>query len=398
MISGREAIVMNDENRRLKIAYLSAEDPHSKRSWSGTTYYMAQALQKYCGDVYHLGPIHSIEKRLAYQLGRSIHLLFKKHIVHERLLFVARKHAQVAARRLAGRAFDVIFAPIGAGEIAFLETDLPIVLAEDATFAAMHNYYPSCSTMLRCSEHEGYLIQDRAYKKARVLLYPSQWAADSAIRDCGVNEQKVHVVPFGANLDTIPPRDVVLTKKKTDRCRLLLVGAGWERKGGSIAFETLLKLEELGIQAELTICGSVPPEIYKHERMKVIPSLDKHNEQQRKELENLYMQADFLLVPSRQECYGIVFCEASAFGLPSITSDTGGIAGAVIDRVNGFRLPYVARGDEYAKLLAEIYTDEQCYDKLVRSSRETFENRLNWDTWGMAVRDILLKTVECASR
>ncbi len=384
---------MYDKNRRLKIAYLSPEDPHSKRSWSGITYYMAQALQMHCGDVYYLGPITSIEQRLAYQLSRSIHSLFKEHIVHERLLFVARKHAKVATQRLRGQPFDVIFAPIGAGEIAFLKTDIPIVLAEDATFASMHNYYPSCSNLLRWSEREGYLVQDMAYKKAQVLLYPSQWAADSAIKDCGVNAQKVHVVPFGANLDAVPAREAVLARKKSDRCRLLMVGVDWDRKGGGIAFETLLRLEELGIQAELTICGSVPPETYRHERMKVIPSLSKQNEQQRKELEKLYMEADFLLVPSRQECYGIVFCEASAFGLPSITSDTGGIAGAVIDGINGFRLSYTARGNEYAQLIADLYTNDQCYNKLVRSSREAFESKLNWDTWGVAVRDILLEIV-----
>ena len=388
---------MYDKNRRLKIAYLSPEDPHSKRSWSGITYYMAQALQRHCGDVCYLGPITSCEQRLAYHLSRSIHSLFKKHIVHERLLFVARKHAKVAAQRLTRQAFDVIFAPIGAGEIAFLETDIPIVLAEDATFAAMHNYYPSCSNLLGWSEREGYLVQDMAYKKAQVLLYPSQWAADSAIKDCGVNAQKVHIIPFGANLGAIPSKEAVLAKKKSDHCRLLMVGVGWDRKGGSIAFETLLRLQELGIQAELTICGSVPPEAYKHERMKIIPSLDKQNGQQRKELEKLYMQADFLLVPSRQECFGIVFCEASAFGLPSITADTGGIADAVIEGVNGFRLPYRAQGNEYAQIIAEIYADDQRYSTLVRSSRETFENKLNWDTWGMTVRNILLKIVESAS-
>src|SRR5436305_8650189 len=120
---------MYDKNRRLKIAYLSPEDPYSKRSWSGITYYMAQALQMHCGDVYYLGPITSIEQRLAYHLSRSIHCLFKKHIVHERLLFVARKHAKIAAQKLMEQPFDVIFAPIGAAEIAFLDTDIPLVLA-----------------------------------------------------------------------------------------------------------------------------------------------------------------------------------------------------------------------------------------------------------------------------
>jgi glycosyltransferase involved in cell wall biosynthesis len=391
--------MMHDEERRLNIAFLTSEDPEDRASWSGLTYHMAQAMQKYCGNVTYLGPIVTLEKRIAMTISRSTRYYFKRNIVHERLLLVARKHSKVATQRLAGRSFDVIFAPIGTAEIAFLETDIPIVLAEGSTFNSMHNYYPACSNMPNWSVREAHIIQDRAYKKAQAFIYPSEWAAHSAVRDCHVSEQKVYVVPHGANFENIPSKDVVLAKKKSDKCRLLFIGREWERKGGDIAFETLLRLEELGIQAELTVCGNTPPKTSTHERMKVIPFfLNKNDEKQLKELEKLYMRSDFLLVPTRQEIFGIVFCEASAFGLPSITTDTGGVSGAVQDGKNGFRLPYSSGGEEYAKLIADIYCDDQRYAELVRSTRETFDERLNWDAWGATVRKILLNVLDSGPR
>lgn len=384
---------MYQESRRLKIAFLTSEDPEDKRSWSGLTYQMAKALQKHCGDVCYLGPIMSIEKRISRVISKSASMLLKKNVVHERLLFVARKHSRVAAQRLAGQSFDVIFAPIGTAEVAFLETDIPIVLTEGTTFHAMHNFYPLCSNLLNWSARQAYIVQEMAYKKAKAFIYPSEWAARSAVMDCHIDEQKVYVVPHGANFERIPPRKIVLEKKKSEQCRLLFIGIHWERKGGPIAFQTLLKLEEMGIQAELTVCGCTPPDGYMHERMKVIPYLDKNDEKQRKELEKLYMQSDFLFVPTRQEIFGIVFCEASAFGLPSITTDTGGVSSAVKNGENGFTLPMDARETEYANIIAEIYRDQQRYAELVRSSRAAFENRLNWDAWGSRVRDILLNTL-----
>jgi glycosyltransferase involved in cell wall biosynthesis len=85
----------------------------------------------------------------------------------------------------------------------------------------------------------------------------------------------------------------------------------------------------------------------------------------------------------------MVFCEASAYGLPSITTDTGGISGAVKDGENGFMLPLSARGQEYAEAIAKVYSDDQLYSELVRSSRAAFENRLNWDAWGISVKSLL---------
>ena len=113
---------------------------------------------------------------------------------------------------------------------------------------------------------------------------------------------------------------------------------------------------------------------------------------QAEQLARLFEESDYLLLPTRSECYGMVFCEASAYGVPSITTDTGGVAGVVVEGSNGFLLPEEARGDRYAKVIAGLEGDESRYKQLCLSSRREYETRVNWDVWAEQV-GILLDTV-----
>jgi len=283
----------------------------------------------------------------------------------------------------------VIVAPDGAIETAFLKTDIPVVITGDATQGQLFDYYPRFLNLPKKSIYENHTVQSKALKKASAALYTSTWAAQSAIKDYAADPQKVYVVPFGANFDENPPRELALGREKSQQCRLLFLGVEWQRKGGEIAFETLLKLEEMGIQAELIVCGCVPPEKFVHQRMKVIPFLNKNDPRQREEMDKLFLYADFLFVPTRAECYGLVFCEANAFGLPVIATDTGGVSEIVRDGENGYLLPSDAGGSAYAEVIAKIYRDDQRYAEMVRASRAAFEERLNWDIWGMTTQKIL---------
>lgn len=117
--------------------------------------------------------------------------------------------------------------------------------------------------------------------------------------------------------------------------------------------------------------------------------MDKNDASQREEINKLFVMADFLLLPTRGDCTPIVFSEANAFGLPVITTDTGGVAGIITDGENGFMLPVSARGAAYAQVIARLYRDDQRYAELVKTSRAAFDHRLNWDVWGTTVKQLL---------
>lgn len=124
--------------------------------------------------------------------------------------------------------------------------------------------------------------------------------------------------------------------------------------------------------------------------MTVIPFLDRNDVEQYKQLEALYAVSNFLLFPTRNDCTPIVCCEASAYGLPVITADTGAVSEVVSNGENGFVLPYNARGGAYAEVIARLYRDEQHYTALMKKCRDLFEQRLNWDTWGSAIKQVLV--------
>ena len=390
---------MSEKNRPIKIAFLSMRDPRDRQQWSGLIYYTAQALQKYCGEVEYW----DIYSTFSYKIINFIGILIREgsaKLLKRRYTFSffwAKWCAIAATRWLVGRSFDVIVAPDGAMETAFLETNIPVVLVGDSTQGQLFDYYPTFSNMLKRSIYENQTVQSMALKKASAALYASTWAAQSAIQDYATDPHKVHVVPFGANFDESPSRELALARKKSQQCCLLFLGVEWQRKGGEIAFETLLKLEELGIQAELIVCGCVPPKKFVHKQMKVIPFLNKNDPQQHEELNKLFLHADFLFVPTRGECYGLVFCEANAFGLPVIATNTGGVSEIVRDGENGYLLPPDAGGSAYAEVIARIYRDDQRYAEMVRASRAAFEERLNWEAWGITTKKILAELVHCGA-
>jgi glycosyltransferase involved in cell wall biosynthesis len=358
---------------------------------------MVRALERHVEEIFVCEPITTLEKRAGRLADAASYRLLRKHIAYDHLVLVAREHGRIAAERLGRRSFDALLAVMNPVDVAYLYMDVPIVLVLDATFALQHDYYPQFRNLWAWSVRQAESVEQAAYRNASSLVYSSRWAAQSAVRDYDVELQKVHVVPYGANLDSVPSEQTVLQKEPSPRCRLLFVGIGWEEKGGTIAFETLVKLEDLGIEAELVICGSRPPRDFSHERMIVIPFLDKGDHRQREELHRLYATSDFLLLPTRREAFGHVFCEASAFGLPSIGSDTGAVPEVVRNGENGYVLPYSATGADYARLIASIHRDKKRYRTLVESSRAAYEARMNWDVWATSVTQVLHATATPAA-
>ncbi len=385
---------MDNTSFRLKIAYLTLTDPNDRHSWSGTHYYMQKALQQSLGDVDLLGPIKPFPEFIMGQLitGLSQKILGKRYNYrHSKML--AKGYARIANKRLKSKKYDLIVVPATSAFIPYLKTDVPIAYLGDATVINSHNYHKSLTGLYDFSWKETFDVEKMALNKASLIVYPSAWASQSAINDFKIAPDKVFTIPFGANMDNPPPKEIALNKRKTTKCNLLFIGVNWEGKGGPIAYEAFLELNRMGINTSLTVCGCVPPTEYKHENLKVIPFLNKNDSNGFELFTKLFTNASFFVLPTRIDAFGITFCEASAFGVPSIATDTGGVSSALIEGKSGVLLPLPAKGAEYAKVISEIFKDDEKYYNLVKSSRELFESKFNWDSWAEQFKDACYKTV-----
>jgi glycosyltransferase involved in cell wall biosynthesis len=373
-----------------RIGFVSAHAPEDVLAQSGIPWHMWSALARYCGSVDHLGPLRPWVARPLRIASRISQRLSRRHrFIDTNSDELSRAYARLLRPRIASVDYDWLFAPYASAEIAHLDTATPpIVYYSDATFRVICDYYPNFTGLSCRSRRAGDELEQRAIDRATAVCFASDWAAQSAIRDYGAAPEKVFVVPLSANLVDPPAQQSLRLERRDAQVRLLFVGVDWERKGGPIAHDTLLALHRMGIDASLSIVGCDPPASFKTAGVSSFGFLNKSDSAQIAILESLFRNSDFLIVPTRAECYGCVFVEAAAFGLPSIAPDTGGVATAMAHGATGLLLPPQATGEDYAVAIADVVNDPERLHALRVSARRTYDAELSWEAWSRRLNEI----------
>jgi glycosyltransferase involved in cell wall biosynthesis len=373
----------------MKIGFAGRWDPLDKAAWSGTYFHSYQAIKKYypVETFFYKWPWHVRERLILHKQFQKI--VHKKAAV-EYLKGYAKYFSEQLEKELLKRKVDILFVPAAPQLIAYCKTNIPVIYMTDATFFQLQGYYPLFRDIASYNINQGIALDKRVFENAAHCMVASEWTKQSAIKDYHIPAEKITVAPLGANLDTIPALHEI-KKEKNKTCRLLFIGVEWERKGGQISLDTFYALQRSGIAVELTIIGCLPPVEINDRNVTVIPFINKHNTEEAAQLYHIIRSSDFLLLPTRAECAGVVFCEASAYGVPSITTNTGGVRTYVEDGVNGFALPLAATAADYAGKIQALFANEEAFQQLCISSRKKYEEELNWDNWGKTFNNVAQK-------
>jgi glycosyltransferase involved in cell wall biosynthesis len=374
---------------RPRIALVSVDDPEDRRAFSGTLFSMVSALRRHAGPVTALGPLHLTPRPATRVRAKASSLAGRGLYKYDHSRDLVSRYGEEFGRRLEHGAFDVVFAPVASAQIATLQTALPIMYASDATFELLVGLYDNFSNLSAASLDEGHRVEHAAVHRADLLLYPSRWAADSAVHRYGADRSRIRVTPYGANLEDPPTAASIAGRARPERCVLLFLAREWERKGGDLVLATFEVLRERGLDAELVVCGCSPPDGWSSEDARIVPFLDKNDPAQRRQLSTLLAESAFLFVPTRADCFPIVFCEASAYGLPVVATAVGGVPEAVRDGENGLLLCAEAQPEAYADAIEAAFRDEARYERLIASTRRAFDERLNWDAWGRDIAEAM---------
>jgi glycosyltransferase involved in cell wall biosynthesis len=377
----------------MKIGFAARWSPLDKRSWSGTCCYTYRQIKRNNDvEIFHFKWPWYLREWLTTQKSLN-RILFKKHTTVEFLTSYAKFFSRQLQKELKKKPVDVLFVSASPQLIAYLKTDIPIIFMIDTTFQQLLNYYPYYSNLAGYNIKRGIKLDKKAFQNATHCMLTSAWAKNSAVQDYGINADKISVALCGANLDHVPElKDIDCAAGAS--CRLLFLGVEWERKGGDIALQTFRLLQKKGINVQLHIIGCIPPvNISDYKNITVIPFLNKDKETDIRRLHNIFNETDFLLLPARAECAGIVFCEASAYGIPSITTDTGGVSDYVKDGVNGFVFSQVAGPETYADKIVSVLQNPDQLKELKLNCRKQYNELLNWDTWGRSFELIVDKLV-----
>lgn len=298
----------------MNIAYVTGDDPHNLKSWSGLSHYIAESLKLHGAKIHYLGPLKSVDST-AMRFKRKFWGVFGKQILENREPSIVRSWGQQVTEKLRGLDVDMILAT-HTELLSEFESDLPIVYWSDSNFGCMLGAYPYFQSLNPFAIKRGHEYERRALERADLVFYACDWAREAAIDLYGTNSDKVKVIPFGANIQcgrTADDVDKLIAARPKQRCNLLFLGKVWARKGGDTAVAVAEELNKSGLPTTLTLVGSQPPED------KALPSfvrkigfINKSDPVGLKQFNDLIAESHFLILPSRAEAFGIVWCAESS--------------------------------------------------------------------------------------
>lgn len=374
--------------RRYKIGFLSTFNPIDRRISSGTSFQMARQLSQ-IGDVEWIPIKLNAFGRNLCRIEKYANKLLPKKLMVRMTNFGSKNSYEPIGGDVYNK-YDILAAFFCSDFLANVTTSKPIVYFSDATFPAMVDYYPDFSNLWGFNVKQGTDIERQAILNASHAVFCSDWAAHSAIKTLNIPAEKVSVVELGANIDTTDLSPSTPPLHNSLCIRMLFLGVNWIRKGGKKAVEACEWLNNNGIKASLYIVGvdEIPQEYSNKPCVKLIGFLDKNKPDEYQRLTEVIKECTLLILPTISECAGIAFSEASAYGLPIITHDTGGIANYVINNYNGYRLPLTSTSEDFGRIIQRIITTGEL-PKLSRNALSLYKDRLNYTVWRKKVKAII---------
>lgn len=382
----------------MKIAIAGLGDPGTVGTWSGIPYSIIMALRRKGHEVVPV-PLFRPKEPWHYRwLRRFYFRVHKKWFLSD----VEQDWLERIGHQLDSSVNDIapdIVLVIHGDWLAYATFEYPACIIHDTTFASILDYYPAFTNLTARSITMGHRMYQRALHKSKAAVFSAEWASRSALLDYGSPQSKVFTIPFGANIDPAPEEEDVVewidARCEREVCNLVFIGADWERKGGPETLRFVEKLNRDGIKTVLTVIGCSPSvPVLMRDSVRQLGFLRKERAEDREILEEILRDAHALILPSRAECFGCVYCEANAYGLPALGRDTGGVAEIIRDGVNGLLLGSDESIDSFAERWAHIWRDRAAYKRISRYAYTEYANRLNYDVFVEKLEEVLVPLVQ----
>ncbi|HEX4494693.1 MAG TPA: glycosyltransferase family 4 protein [Thermoanaerobaculia bacterium] len=177
-------------------------------------------------------------------------------------------------------------------------------------------------------------VKDAEIALADHILTVSDLARETYV-EAGVPSEKVHAVPLGADLDLFTPDP---REKTGAECVLLFSGAAIHRKGFDLLLAAFDRARAEAPALRLRLAGPRGDSSHLLDR-RGGDGIEALGALPQPALAAELRRADLLVLPSRNDSYGMVVAEALACGLPVLVSGMVGAKDLVAEGRNGWIVP-----------------------------------------------------------
>ncbi len=219
------------------------------------------------------------------------------------------------------------------------------------------------------------LREEEIYATADAITVPSTFALRSYL-ELGVPKEKLHVIPYGADLGAIVESE---TRPSTESFEVLFAGAVSLRKGVPYLLEAFARLRHPAKRLRLagyldadmkSVLGRMPMEGV--ELLGAVPKV---------ELRELMRRSHVLVLPSIEDGFGLVMAEAMACGCPVISSTNTGGSDLYTDGKEGFIVP-IRNAEAIAERLQELGDDPDLRERMRGAALERVRAIGGWSDYG----------------
>lgn len=377
----------------MKIAIASLGDPESLQTWSGIPANITVALKRKGHEIFPI-TLRSPKQPWTYDWLRRYYSRTQRKWF---MAAVEPKLLKCIGQQLdeqVNRAKPEVVLVIHGDWLAYSSFETPACIIHDTTFASISDYYPEFTNLAARSLRLGNQMYQRALDKAKASFFSADWAAKSAIEHYRIDASKIFTLPLGANIAHAPTRSQVdqwiRNRVESRGCNFLFLGKPWLRKGGPDALRFITALQNKGIECRLTIIGcspEIPSAMADH--VTVLGFLRKDVASDAERLTRALVESHALILLSQAECYGCVYCEANAYGLPALGRDTGGVPEIIKDGVNGLLMDSNESPESLAGRWAAFWLERSQYAALSQRAYTEYSTRLNLNTYADRLTSVL---------
>lgn len=269
--------------------------------------------------------------------------------------------------------FDIAFQISGLFNSFAAVHDRPrILFASYNTFLAYHEWHPWAPFRDNEEFSRWYRLEKELYEEADAIMCTNRYVEQSFIRDYGLDAGRLHYVGYGFNFGYLP--DV---EKHYNSNTALFVGYDFERKGGPTLVEAFRLVQEEIPEVRLRIIGPSRLDVrYRAQGVEHIPRI-----RDRSLLQKYFSEADFFVMPSLCEPFGLVFLEAMAHKNACIGSTNNAMPEIISDGETGY-LVEPGNTRQLAAYMKRLFTERELKETMGHAAFLRVQEDFTWPICG----------------
>lgn len=259
----------------------------------------------------------------------------------------------------------------------------------DKTMIYHGPYYSSFNKRynLMCSVFDKFFL--KKYLKLNTKFITKSTLATDFLMKKGIKSENIKTIGVGIDTQMLQSSDSVcneplfLRMKEDTGIKILYIGRFEERRNIPFILNVFREVLNQISDARLYMIGTGAREYVdkvwrQAEDLKIRDQIFYQEKMEQKYLSNIYKMADYFLLPTEYEIFGMVLLEAMYYENIVITTENGGSKTLIQDGINGY-IRNTESPKEWSDLILKGVSEKEDSIKIKRKARKTIENNYLWD-------------------